>query len=356
MAQENGALGGRKAAILKAVVEAYIRTGEPVASKSLADGFDFSPATLRNEMSALTEMGYLEQPHTSAGRVPSEAGYRLYVDNLMQSYALTAGELGALNDLVKSKAAELDGILDRAGKVMSTLTNYPALAVTAGTPRGGATQFRLTRYDETSFLLSAIVSPEDVKSRLVQAGTPIADATLRALEDVLNRSMAGRAMQDVNLPLLRAMELQMGSAAPLVDLCAKAIYAMFEEAPRGGFRLDGVTKLLEYPEYADTAPLRAMLGGFDDKQPLLDLVAGASDDKTRVFIGSENPLDSSNSSALVLRTITDGGRVVGALGIIGPCRMDYAKVITAVDYLTEHIRGMLSPSAGALGSGDDTEQ
>ncbi len=333
-------LSTRKRAILKAVVEAYIREGEPIASKALAGDFDFSPATLRNEMAELAEMGYLEQPHTSAGRIPSEAGYRLYVESLMQSYALTSGELGALNDLVKSKAAELDGILDRAGKVMSALTNYPALAVRPAISAGGAAKYKITRYDERSFLLIAVRSAEDTHCKLIVADAPIADSTLTALEDVLNRSLVGISLQEVNLPLLCAMEAQMGADAPLVGRCVKELYNLFADKPGGEFRLDGVTRLLEYPEFSDTAPLRAMLGAFDDKEHILDLVSRTGGDRTHVYIGSENPLDSSHQSTLVLRTITAGDRVVGALGVIGPCRMDYSKVITAVEYLSENIREM----------------
>ena len=357
MAQTEKTLSARKCAILKAVVEAYIRTGEPVASKALLAGFDFSAATLRNEMADLTEMGYLEQPHTSAGRVPSEAGYRFYVDSLMQSYALTSGELTALNDLVKSKAAELDGILDRAGKVMSALTNYPALAVRPAQGAAGAERYKITRYDDSSFLLIAIRSPEDIKSKLVQAGEPVSDQALHTLESVLNRCIAGVSMQNVNLPLLCAMEAQMGSESRLIGLCLKEIYNLFAQKPDGAFRLDGVTRLLEYPEYADTAPLRAMLGAFDDKENIFDLVARSDRDRTHVYIGSENPLDSSHQSTLVLRTITAGDRVIGALGVIGPCRMDYSKVITAVEYLSENIRGLLGgqQSAPELGTGEKSQ-
>ena len=357
MAHTDRKLSERKCNVLRAVVEAYIRTGDPVASKSLQAQFDFSAATLRNEMAELTELGYLEQPHTSAGRVPSEKGYRFYVDSLMESYALTSGELSELNGLVKNKAAELDGILDRAGKVMSALTNYPALAVRPGHVADGAARYKITRFDETSFLLIAIRTPEDIKSRLIQTGAPVSDGALHTLEEVLNRCIAGLSVQSVNVPLLCAMEAQMGSESHLIGLCVKEIYNMLGGQPDGAFRLDGMTRLLEYPEYADTAPLRAMLGALDDKEHILDLVSRSGGDQTHVYIGSENPLDSSHQSALILRTITAGDRVVGALGVIGPCRMDYSKVITAVEYLSENIRGLFGgQNPPELGTGEEPKK
>ena len=149
----------------------------------------------------------------------------------------------------------------------------------------------------------------------------------------------------------------MGSESRLIGLCVKEIYNLLGGQPDGAFRLDGMTRLLEYPEYADTAPLRAMLGAFDDKEHILDLVSRSGGDQTHVYIGSENPLDSSHQSTLILRTITAGDRVVGALGVIGPCRMDYSKVITAVEYLSENIRGLFgTQGTPELGTGEDPKK
>ena len=178
-------LSPRKRAILKAVVDAYIESGDPVGSKTLTQGrqFGLSSATIRNEMAELESLGYLEQPHTSAGRVPSESGYRFYVDSLMKEYALNAGELAELNSMLKAKTAELDKLIQNAGRVMANLTNYTAIAVKQSEGRDTVTRFSVTPVDDRNFLLVMICSDRSAKTRFIHTENPVEEVA--AAHDIL---------------------------------------------------------------------------------------------------------------------------------------------------------------------------
>lgn len=357
---EGAELSERKKQILKAVVEAHISQGEPIGSKSLQQtgAITLSSATIRNEMAELEEMGYLEQPHTSAGRVPSEAGYRFYVNSLMESYRLTSGELHELNDLVKEKSAQLDQILDAAGRLMSSLTNYTSLALRPRTHAGVVRRYKTVQLDEHSFLLAMMQEGDKVKTQCIHTDLSVDDDLLLRLESTLNLHLAGVSLDSVTLPQMMQMEAHLGSAAPLISTVVKQIYEAVHEGAgqgRGELRLDGVTRLLEYPEYENVEQLRNLLGSFENKEGIFEVILNGKQDGVNVYIGSENPLDESNGSSLVFKTISAGERVLGAIGVIGPRRMDYSKVITTVEYLSESIAQMIGQSPPTLPQGR-TEQ
>ncbi len=340
---ESGAeLSERKKRILKAVVEAHIDQGEPIGSKYLMQNqqIPLSSATIRNEMAELEEMGYLEQPHTSAGRIPSEAGYRFYVDSLMQSYDLTSGELRELNNLVKAKTAELDKILDRAGQLVSTLTNYTSLAVRPRFQSDSVAQFRTMYFDAHSFLLVIVITPDHVKTRYLHTDLELTPQLVKQLEEALNQYLTNIPFATVTLPRMMELERRLGSIGVLVGSIVKCVYEVLGEFG-GDLKLDGVEHLLAYPECADITQLRGMLGAIENKEDIVDLVSSAKTDGVNVLIGSENPLDASHNSTLIFKTIESEGHTVGAIGVIGPRRMDYSKVITTVEYLSGQIASML---------------
>ncbi len=343
-------LSERKKQILKALIEAHISHGEPIGSKYLVESrqIALSSATIRNEMAELEQMGYLEQPHTSAGRVPSEAGYRFYVNSLMEDYRLTGRELQELNDLVKTKAAELDQILDRAGRLMSSVTNYTSLALRPKQHQRKVRRYKTVLLDDHSFLLSILLEADQVKTQCIHCAEPIDEDLILRMEHTLNTHMTGIAMEDVTLPVMLKMEQSMGSGAFLISEAVKRIYDALQEGQSDALKLDGVTRLLEYPEYSNAEQLRNMLWTFEDKESVFDVILNAKNDGVNVYIGSENPLDASHNSSLVFQTISSGERVLGAIGVIGPRRMDYSKVIKTVEYLTQSITQMLLDSDGAL--------
>ena len=347
MASGNGEFSERKKMILKAVIDEYIRCGEPVGSKYLtrSANIPYSPATIRNEMSELERMGYLEQPHTSAGRVPSENGYRYYVRSLMQSYSMTMSELAELNRLTKAKISELDRIIESAARLAGSLTNYTAMTFRGVETYSTVMSFRTMKMNDRSFLLIMVMDNDSAQTRHIQTEFDLTDDMLALLERVLNAHIAGVEVDAVTLPVIMEMEGEMGGAAPLVQQVIKCVYDAAKQG-EGSMKFDGVNRLLQYQEYSDLDKFRGFLGLLEEhKDELIDVVTNAKPGETNVYIGSDIPNETAGSSALIFKNIIYEGRVIGAIGVIGPSRMDYSKVISTVDYLSESIQKMVGSPA-----------
>ncbi len=336
-------LSERKKLILKAIIDTHINMGEPVGSKYLTryEEITFSSATIRNEMAELEEMGYLEQPHTSAGRIPSQLGYRFYVDQLMQHYRITAAELGELDKLMKLKAAEVDRILDRATKLMSMLTNYTGVALKRSVTQTTIARFDVMYLSPRSFILVMLTASGAVKTRQIRLGFDLPRATAEKLAAVLNEFAAGREIDKLTLPEILAMQSGVESGEQLINPIIKAIWETVNEPEDSELMFDGVNNLLSYPEYSDIGAVRDMLGLLDDKVELTEVMSGAKGEGTNIFIGSESPVEVMNNSSLIFRTVKSGERIVGAIGVIGPRRMDYSKVVSLVDYMSRNIQRLM---------------
>ena len=343
MAEYTAGLSDRKKQILKAVVEAHIQGGEPVGSKYLTERAQLScsSATIRNEMAELESMGYLEQPHTSAGRVPSKQGYRFYVDALLEDYAMTAKDIAQINQLMKIKMAELDSVLDKASKVATELTNYTGFAIKPRAKAATVSKYEIAQIDSHSFILIIVTSNGAVKTRNVITDTEVDSYLLSRATDALNDLATGVNASEITLPIMMQLESRIGDAA-LLNLIFKAIYEMLGDLDSGELKVSGLQKLLQYPEFADAENLGELLGALERKDDILDLVSGAEGDRVNVVIGTESAVKVINNSTLVFKPILRGGRTVGAIGVIGPLRMDYAKVLATLDNLGENITHLLS--------------
>ncbi|MBQ9778772.1 MAG: heat-inducible transcription repressor HrcA, partial [Clostridia bacterium] len=219
MARHSGELSERKKQILKAIVEAHIRGGEPVGSKYITESkqLSCSSATIRNEMAELETLGFLEQPHTSAGRVPSKQGYRFYVDSLLEDYAMTAKDIAQINQLMKIKMSELDQILENASKAASALTNYTGFAIKPRAHAVTITKYETAMIDEHSFVLILIASNGTVKTRNIITDAEIDAAVLARLCGALNDLIGGRDANEISLPILFELENRMAGEATLVN-------------------------------------------------------------------------------------------------------------------------------------------
>lgn len=354
MSPEKKELSERKKLILKAIVDTHINMGEPVGSKYLTryEQITFSPATIRNEMAELEEMGYLEQPHTSAGRVPSQLGYRFYVDSLMQQYRISTSELNELNKLLKLKAAEIDRILDRATKLMSMLTNYTGLALKRVQNHPTVARFDIMYLSPRAFVLIMLTDAGTVKTRQLRLGFDVTREALETLSQTLNDCVAGHDMDKITLPVILEMQTRAVGCDQLINPIIKTIYETISEPDDSELMFDGVNNLLNYPEYSNIDTVKDVLELFDDKEELLEVMSGVQNDKTNVYIGSESPVEVMNNSSLIFRSVKSGDKVVGAVGVIGPRRMDYSKVVTLVEYLSRGISRLMD-SDNLLGSPDD---
>ena len=341
-------LSDRKKQILKAIVEAHVELGEPVGSKYLTSGgiITCSSATIRNEMAELEELGYLEQPHTSAGRIPSEAGYRLYVDSLLERYRLTEAEISELRRNLRSKQAELDNILDAAARLASRFTDYTALSIKPRQKRTTVSRFEVLPIDEHTLVLVLIIG-RVAKTKYIRSDYPVnADGAAR-LTTVLNACIAGLTSSEITIPIMMEMERAMGEYEYLVSPVVKSVCELISAFDGGELRFDGINRLLSYPDYYDTERLREMLELFERKDDLLQVISEGAyseedPDKVKIYIGRENPVIIMDNSTLIYKTIKRGDTPVGAIGIIGPTRMNYGRAIALIDHLTDGVAGMLS--------------
>lgn len=336
-------LSDRKKLILKAIVEAHIEGGEPVGSKYITQNnlLSCSSATIRNEMAELEQLGYLVQPHTSAGRVPSEAGYRFYVDALVEQYARTTHEVVQINQLLRAKMDELDQLLDTASRLASTMTNYTGIAIKPRSSSVTMSKFEMIPIDQNNFAMVMITSLGNVKTKKVKTVEPIPEGALKQLADLLNSEICGLGADMITLPIIMRLEAEMGDGAFLVNPAVKCIYEVMNEIDGGAMKLSGINHLLKYPEYSDTDHLGELLGTLESQEEILDLVSAASGDDINVLIGSESSVKVMNNSSLVFLPIKKNGRTVGVIGVLGPRRMNYKQVLQTLGDIGGSIASMI---------------
>ncbi len=327
-------LSKRKQQILKAIVDAHISHGEPVGSKYLSQdvGISASSATIRNEMAELEEMGYLIQPHTSSGRVPSVQGYRYYVDALVRQYAETKNEIEEINERLRYKLTEMDEILSEASHLASSFTDYTGIAFKTNAGKVRINRFDAVYISQRSFHIVMSFSGNIVKSKTMVLAFPITRDDVARFTEAANIYLSNLTSDEITMPIIMKLETLMGTSAPMVHPVIKAIYETMSELDTADIKVEGVNKLLKYPEYSDVSKLRELLGVLEEKDKLLDVLSshGMNDDGINVYIGAEQDGDVMSDTTLIFKNITVGGKRV-AIGVIGPRRMDYQNVIKMIN-------------------------
>ena len=337
-------LSERKKQILKAIVNAHIEGGGPVGSKAILQNqpLNCSSATIRNEMAELEEMGYLEQPHASAGRVPSELGYRFYVDSLIEHYAMTTSEIAQINKLLRIKMGELDQILATASTLASSLTNYTGIAIKPRRASVNISKFETIYLESDHYILVAVASTGAVKTKHIRTENEATEEAVARLATVLNRHVTGLIAERITLPIIVELENEMGNDSWMISAIIKVIYELLSEMDRGEMKVSGLNHLLQYPEYSDVGQFQELLGTLEQKEDILDLVSRhESRDDISVLIGSESRVEVMNNSALVFKPIQKDGKTLGAIGVLGPRRMDYAKVLATLEELSGNIESLI---------------
>ena len=355
---EQQELSERKKQILKAVVNAHIECGGPVGSKSILQNqrLNCSSATIRNEMAELEEMGYLEQPHASAGRVPSELGYRFYVDSLIEHYAMTTGEIAQINNLLRAKMGELDQILSAASTLASSLTNYTGIAIKPRLGSVSVSKFETIYLEANHYILVAVTSTGAVKTKHIRPEHPVGEATVERLAAALNLYLTGLTADQITLPIIVDLENHMGDDSAAVGQIIKEIYELLSELDRGEMKVSGINHLLQYPEYSDIGQFQELLGTLEQKEDILDLVSRHENrDDISVLIGSESRVEVMSNSALVFKPIVKDGKTLGAIGVLGPRRMDYAKVLATLEGLSGNIENIIHSGKQLKGEGEPND-
>ena len=339
-------LDERKRKILKAIIKTYMETGEPVGSRTISKYADLnvSSATIRNEMSDLTDMGYIIQPHTSAGRIPSDKGYRLYVDALMKE---KEDEIAEIRDLMIEKTDKMDKVLKQVAKVLAANTNY-ATMISVPQYSGNKLKFvQLSRVNPLQ-LVAVVVSDNNViHNQIIDLDEEMDDQTILKLNLLLNTNLNGVPIQDINLGMIARLKEQAGMhseiVATVLDAVADTIHVDEEDME---IYTSGATNIFKYPELADKTKASELISTFEEKQQLVDLVKEHMSDTentgVQVYIGDEMPIQTMRDCSVVTATYELGSGMRGTIGIIGPKRMDYENVVDSLKTLKVQIDALIN--------------
>lgn len=347
----------RKKKTLRYIVEAYISGGEPVGSKYLTDSkkLAWSSATVRNDMMELEKSGYLYQPHTSAGRVPTTAGYQAYVNELMESYEMSIKEIEQINGLLSYKMAELDKLVKSAGKVASYLSNYTAITVKPKKAGVSVKRFEITWLDEYNFVLIIVSSVGLVKSSHLRSPLPISSADTASLVEMLNSRLCGITQEQITLNVISGLEISSGYMLPLLHSVLGALNEAFGEFNADSVEFEGVTNLLKYPEFSDSDTLSEIINLPNNKDQVLALISenapGAiqTKDGIKIIIGDDSASSPIKDYGIVYTNFDAGPGLRGVLGVIGPKRMEYSKVVAHLKYLSTKLHELSPPDNNKLG-------
>ncbi len=343
-------LSDRKKRILTAVVETYIATAEPVGSKGLAGQIGCSSATIRNEMSELTAMGYLEQPHTSAGRIPSPAGYRLYVNELMERQKLSEAETAAINDKLTKKQRQIDQLMNEVGQLTSSMTQYPAYAM-AVKPPAAIKRFDFISVDANTFIVVALLTDNTVKNKLVHLPFSVHQEQITTLGSLFNANFTGVTDDEITESLIRSTERAAGDTYGLVAVVASFAMECLAAAKAAPMRVAGASQLLSQPEFRDPDKAHALMNFISDGSRLMsDLPAVAPESNgLRVTIGPENLAEELKDSSVVMASYDAGDGMRGYIGVVGPTRMDYSSVAAKLSYIAAGLSRLLAGSDAPAG-------
>ena len=333
-------LDERKVKILQAIIRNYLETGEPVGSRTISKYTDLnlSSATIRNEMADLEEMGYILQPHTSAGRIPSDKGYRLYVDAMMEE---KEKELEELKEMMIEKEDKMDHLLKQVAKLLAVNTNYATMISAPVVHKNKLKFIQLSRVDTHQLLAVIVMEGNVIKNSILHVTEELSDETLLKLNILLNTNLNGMALEEINLGTISMMKQQAGAhsdiVADVIDAIAEGIKA--EEDLQ--IYTSGANNIFKYPELSDNQKASEIINTFEEKQMLTELVQErlADEENTgiQVYIGNETPIQTMKDCSVVTATYELGEGMRGTIGIIGPKRMDYDKVVSTLKTITHQL-------------------
>lgn len=334
-------LDERKMKILQAIIRTYLETGEPVGSRTISKYTDLnlSSATIRNEMSDLEELGYIVQPHTSAGRIPSDKGYRLYVDELMEE---KDREVDELKELMLERVDKMELLLKQVARVLAANTNYATMISTPKYQRSKVKFIQLSRVESTKIVALIVIEGNILKNQMIDVEEPIDNDTVLKLNILLNTYLSGLTIDEINLGMITQMKEQAGNHVALVSDVIDAVAEAIRAEEDLEIYTSGTTNIFKYPELSDSQRASQLLSTFEEKQQLNDLVnetlaKSGENHGIQVYIGNESPIQTMKDCSVVTATYELEEGVQGTIGIIGPKRMDYEKVMKTLKSLMNQL-------------------
>ena len=334
----------RKKKVLRSVVDLYIRTAEPVGSKALTElpDINYSSATIRNEMADLTAMGYLEQPHTSAGRVPSAAGYRLYVDELMMDYRLSIDETHSISTAIEEKMQQVDKLVEKVAKLVSQATDLPAISMASRQAGATVKRFELILAGQGSVILVLMLSTDEVVNKLIKLPVELQESDVKLLSALLNATMTDLPLEEYTQALMERVMRSAEASASLVPVIVDFTAETLRRQGSTNMAVAGQLRLLGQPEYRDVDKAQRLMSSLDE-EALSNLPAIMQNQNgTRVLVGPENVAQELRDTSVVMTKFDIGDGMQGMIGVVGPTRMDYAKVTARLSYFAESLSKMFA--------------
>lgn len=345
-------LSERKLKILQAIIADFIRTAEPVGSRTISKNYELgiSPATIRNEMSDLEELGYLTHPHTSSGRVPSEKAYRLYVNEMMKKRELTEAEKGAISNSLMSNVAELENIVKRAAHILSEITNLTAFAITPGKEQDTLKYINLIPVDDYTVVLMLVSESGKVSNTTLRLEKPASEESLRILAKNMTYNYRGKTLSEaLTLDIIKTFKADAESMAMFEKDIVPSFMKTLEDMLNVNLYMDGLTNIFSIPEYNDIDKAKMFLEMVNKKEDLTKTLINR-ENGVIITIGNENQDELMQDCSLITATYHVDGKLMGKIGVIGPTRMRYGEVTSVVEYLTDNISKAFMITEG---DGDD---
>lgn len=331
-------LNERKRTILKSIIDNYIESAQPVGSRTIARKHELGlgSATIRNEMADLEELGYITQPHTSAGRIPSDKGYRFYVDNLMQVQSLAQDEMIRIRKAMDERIEEINRLFRKASIIISNITGYTSVVVSPQLSRTRIKSIQLLKIDEKSILVVVVAGGGIVKNKLISHNQVVEDAHLAKLNQAANLFLADKSIGQLTMPVAVDLQREINMPAEVILAILESVDECIKKIETTDIYLEGITNILNYPEFSDLIKAREILDLLNEEEIITGLVRSVTKDKQFDFkIGSENQIDEMKDLSIITTVYGRKGKDVGTIGVIGPTRMAYSKVVSSIKYIRE---------------------
>ncbi|MDP4127408.1 MAG: heat-inducible transcriptional repressor HrcA [Bacillota bacterium] len=334
----------RKRKILRAIVQDYIATAEPIGSRTIARKFDLgvSPATIRNEMADLEDLGYIEQPHTSAGRIPSDAGYRYFVDCLMDPQVLNDEEKGIIERESTKRIQQIQEVISHTSKLLSELTNLTSIVLGPHKAKSAFGKMHFLPYQPGQVIMVIVKENGVVENHIVDVGENITAEELQKVAGVFNQKMRGYSLDHVKRSLLHEIYSELSRQRHLIDNTLDMLSTILDDREEEDrVYLGGTLNILNQPEFKDLSKVKTLFKVFEENEPLKKLLH-PNQEGLNVTIGGENTLKEFQDCSVISANYKVNGITIGAVGVLGPTRMDYAKAIAIVDFMTRSLTEVLT--------------
>lgn len=336
-------LNERKKKILQIIIEDYISSAEPVGSRTIARKYDLglSPATIRNEMSDLELLGYLEQPHTSAGRIPSAQAYRFYVDALIESGTLTDNDMALIDGWYNERRRNIDDIFQSTAKILSRMTQNVSMVLTNQQTIANFCYLKFLPLDSQHAILCIVADDGSIDTNVVDIPLGMSSEEMDYLAGKMSKLLEDRNLSDISVEILQNVHTDVVEDKLIFSSLLQAVRKMTGRRQEQKVFLGGTKQLLNQPEFRDVERVRNLLGILEEEKVLKDLLQGGEDSGLKVTIGSENKFTGIQDCSMVQATYRLNGQIVGTMAVLGPTRMEYGKVISVMDYLHKYLKTIL---------------